>query len=114
MATVLVVDDEPDVLFLLRIILESAGFEVRTATDGVEALSECAAGGIDVIITDLMMPNMDGTELIRSVRATEGIAATPIVVVTARPESVEGADAFLSKPFSSQDLIDRARALSGG
>lgn len=114
MATVLVVDDEPDVSFLLKIILEAEGFEVREAADGLEAMEVCARGGIDVVITDLMMPRMNGNELIRSMRATEGLAAIPILAVSARSDEVAGADAVISKPFSSQDLIDRTRALLAG
>jgi len=111
-ATVLVVDDEPDVLLLLKIILESDGFDVRTAADGFEAMAICAEVRIDVVITDLMMPRMDGGELIRQIRSTEGLAAIPIIVVSARPDGVDGADAVIAKPFSSQDLIARTRALA--
>lgn len=111
MATVLIVDDEPDVLYLLNLIFQSAGFDVRTAEDGVAAVEACAEGGIDVVVTDLMMPRMNGQDLIRALKADERYCSIPILVVSARPDSVQGADAVLAKPFSSDELVERTRAL---
>lgn len=111
MATVLIVDDEPDVLYLLTLIFESDGFDVRTAEDGQSAIEACAEGGIDIVVTDLMMPRMNGQDLIHAMKADEILREIPIVVVSARPDGVQGADAVVAKPFSSAELVERTRSL---
>lgn len=97
--TILIVDDEPDVLFLIRLTLETAGYEVREAAHGVEALAAIAEAKPNLLLTDLMMPVMDGHELIRRVRTAPDTADLPIMVLSANPRNVVGADRVMRKPF---------------
>ncbi len=114
MTTILIVDDEPDVLLLLRVLLEGEGFAVRSANDGVEALQQLAGGDVDLVVTDLMMPRMDGEELIRTIRSgSDPTAKLPVVVVSARASAVDGANAVFPKPFSADELIETCRTLVG-
>ena len=111
---ILVVDDEPQLTRVLRTGLTSRGFDVRAAADGLagfEMFSDCHP---DLIITDLAMPNMDGLELCRRVRA---ISQVPIIILSAKGEEktkVEaldiGADDFVTKPFGIDELLARVRA----
>lgn len=102
--TILVVDDEPDVLFLLRLTLESAGYSVVEAAHGAEALETIHARRPTLVITDLMMPVMDGRELIRRVRSEPETADLPIMLLSANPDQSIGADRVMRKPFNPRDL----------
>lgn len=104
MARVLVVDDEPSLLFLSRLSLELAGHEVTEAANGAAALEQIARADFDVVVTDLMMPVLDGNELLRLLRSDERTRALPVVVYSSvdRPE-VE-ADAVVKKPSAPDDL----------
>lgn len=116
---VLVADDDPDIRDLIVLKLESAGLEVRTAVDGEEALERAADEPPAVVVLDLMMPNVDGVEVCRRLRADPATAQTPVIMLTAlaQPSDVErgvavGADDYLVKPFSPRDLLTRVnRAL---
>ena len=102
--TILVVDDEPDLRALVATLLEEEGYAVKQAPDGVAALQEVAADGIDVILTDVRMPRLDGVNLIRLLRR-QGIA-TPVVVMSAthaQPD-VPGVP-FVAKPFAPDHLL---------
>jgi CheY-like chemotaxis protein len=111
---VLVVDDESSMRFLLRMLLESDGFDVVEAAHGAEALAKVHQARPDLVVTDLMMPVMDGRGLIDRLRGDEETAGIPIVALSSRPNpSVPGADAVLEKPFGIQELPDAARALVG-
>lgn len=113
MSKILVVDDESNMRFLLRMTLEPEGFEIVEAHHGAEALERVREERPTVIVTDLMMPVMNGRELIRQLRSDPGTSSIPIVVVSAGDNvEVEGADAFLPKPFDLDALIDTARALA--
>ena len=103
--TVLVVDDEPDMRFLLRLTLESAGFAVIEAAHGEAALEAVSRRRPDAVVTDRMMPRCDGDELIRRLRADEQTATIPIVMVTATSSPQNGADALLVKPFDPAELV---------
>lgn len=112
--SVLVVDDEPDVRQMLRLLLELDGYRVSEATDGVEALEVLAAEDIGVLITDLYMPRMNGFELLRSVQSSGGlsrvIAMSGMIDYYTRPSESEAAlllstHAILDKPFTRQQLI---------
>ena len=112
---ILLVDDEPALVKGLRRSLEQAGFEVEVAGDGREALNRFAAGGIDLIILDLMLPEVDGLTVCREVRKTSQV---PIIMLTARDEDVDrivglelGADDYVVKPFNPRELIARIRAV---
>lgn len=112
---VLVVDDESSVRFLLRMLLESEGFDVIEAKHGAEALVRVNEISPQLVVTDLMMPVMDGRELIDRLRSDDATAAIPILALSARPDPcVAGADVALEKPFDIDALLDAAQALAAG
>lgn len=113
MARVLIVDDEPDALFLFRLILEGAGHEVLEAAHGVEALALLADSQVDLVFTDLMMPVMDGRQLIERLRADPRTARIPIVMASANPSATAAADATLRKPVPPQRILDVIERLIG-
>jgi two-component system, OmpR family, KDP operon response regulator KdpE len=111
---ILVVDDEPQLTRVLRTGLKARGYEVRVAADGITALETFGDWPPDLVVTDLSMPNMDGLELCRRLRA---FSQVPIIVLTARGEEktkVEaldlGADDYVTKPFGMDELLARVRA----
>ena len=117
-ARVLVVDDEPDLLELVRINLAQAGYTVETAANGSDALTALRRAPPDVMILDLMLPDLSGTELCARVRADQRLAALPIIMLTAKSEEIDrvvglelGADDYVTKPFSPRELALRVRAV---
>lgn len=106
---ILVVDDEPGNRELLSFLLSLEGFEVLAAVDGKDALEKIANNPCDLIITDYMMPRMDGQELVRRVRAQPSYGHVPIILTSAGfpPESdvMEEIEEFVSKPFVLDDLV---------
>ena len=113
-AKILVVDDEAQIARVLKTTLSARGYSVRTASDGDDALQVMKSWTPDLVITDLRMPNMDGVELCRQLRAKSGI---PIIVLSVRNEErtkVEaldaGADDYVTKPFNVNELLARVRA----
>ena len=95
--SILVVDDEPDARYLLRYEFERAGFDVREAANGAAALAAMAASAPDLVVTDVMMPVMNGVELIRCLRADPRTADIPILCVSGDYQHAIGADAALDK-----------------
>lgn len=115
MSTILIVDDESNMRFLLRVTLEGAGYEVVEAPHGAAALQQARESPPDLVVTDLMMPVMTGRKLIDALRADPQTASVPVVVVTANPRtSLDAADAVLGKPFAPDELIETARSLARG
>jgi CheY-like chemotaxis protein len=109
---ILVVDDESNMRFLLRMVFEAEGFEVVEANHGAAALERVREAQPDLIVTDLMMPVMDGRDLIERLRADAETAGIPILVLSAnRNLEVAGADLAMSKPFDPDGLLDAARSL---
>ena len=113
-ARVLVVDDEHALRRLLRLYLEKEGYEVLEAGDGLDALSLLRRGGIDLALVDVMLPELDGFEVVRRIRTESGI---PIILITARGEEAQriagleiGADDYVVKPFSAPEVVARVRA----
>jgi len=111
---VLVVDDEPQITRVLRTVLSSQGYQVRTAAEGESALSSFAEWRPELVITDLFMPHMDGIELCKRIRSTSNV---PIIVLSVKGEErskVEaldvGADDYITKPFGTDELLARVRA----
>ena len=111
---VLVVDDEPQLLRALRINLSARGYEVVVAADGAEALDAAARHLPDLVILDLGLPDMDGTEVIEGLR---GWTDAPIIVLSGRADSTDkvqaldcGADDYVTKPFGMDELLARMRA----
>lgn len=105
---ILVVDDDPSVRFLLRLILESAGHEVSEAQHGVAALLRIKAALPDLVVTDIMMPVMDGRALIKHLRSHARTVGLPILAITANPGAMEAAgeaDCVLGKPFARATLL---------
>ena len=113
MTTILIVDDESNMRFLLRMILEGEGYEVVEAPHGAAALERATESPPDVVVTDLMMPVMTGRELIERLRADPETASIPIVVVSANPTAVlDAVDAVIGKPFDPAALLEATRSLS--
>jgi DNA-binding response OmpR family regulator len=115
MSRVLIVDDDPHIRELARVFLQNEGFDVIEANDGVEALTKLEAVTVDMVILDIMMPNMDGWELCRELRAAYDF---PILMLTAKGETHDkaqgfqlGTDDYLVKPFEPLELVMRAKAL---
>ena len=111
---VLVVDDEQNIVDILRFNLEREGYEVITASDGLEGLSLARSGDPDLILLDVMMPEMDGFQVCQELRREDKL--TPIIMLTAREEEADrvmglelGADDYVSKPFSVRELMARVR-----
>jgi CheY-like chemotaxis protein len=113
MALILAVDDEPDVLFLLRVIFERAGHRVIEAPHGGAALEAIHAERPDVIVTDLMMPVMDGRELLENLKGDPETSSIPVVMLTANPNGALGADLIMRKPFSNTEIVERVESLVG-
>jgi two-component system, sensor histidine kinase len=111
MANILIVDDEPDLRFLHKIIFREAGHEVAVASDGAAALERVKQDLPDLIVTDIMMPVMDGNQLIRSLRSDPETASIPIIAVSANPAMVEGADAILPKGSGTARILEAASSL---
>lgn len=115
MTRVLVVEDEASFSEALEFLLGKEGFSVMTAATGTEALRKFEQGGIDLILLDLMIPEVSGTEVCRQIRAKSKV---PIIMLTAKDSEVDkvvgleiGADDYVTKPYSSRELIARIRAV---
>ena len=110
---ILVVDDEPDTLEVLRAILEHADYEVTTAKNGLQALESVAAHKPDLIMLDQMMPEMDGFEALRRLKSNDATKHIPVVILSARdkPDDLQqgwksGTDLYLVKPVTGNELTD--------
>ena len=115
---VLVVEDEPDIAALVAYQLAHAGFGVRTASTGSEALRALEMDPPDLMVLDLLLPEVNGLDILQSVRAKEETAQLPVVVLTARGQESDrvrglelGADDYLAKPFSPRELVLRVEAV---
>ncbi len=115
---VLVVDDDPFIARLLEIELRAAGYEVRVAADGVQALEAAQQRSPDLVLADVMMPNMDGFELTRRLRLDPRTASVSVIMLTARGLSADklegfsvGADDYIVKPFDTPELLARIRGV---
>jgi len=108
---ILVVDDEPDQRFILRRIFEEAGHEVADAGHGAAALECVRRSRPELVVTDMMMPVMDGRELIRRLRADPATARIPILAVTGNGELAGAADALLAKPYQPGQVLAAANIL---
>jgi DNA-binding response OmpR family regulator len=116
-ARILIVDDEPEIGRILSLILRGAGFEVAAVGGGRAALEHLAASATDLVLLDVIMPELDGFETLRRIRAAPATARVPVLMLTAnagaadraRAESL-GADDFIAKPFDPADVVERIRA----
>jgi DNA-binding response OmpR family regulator len=114
--TILVVDDEPNIVELVRLYLRSEGYQVEVAYDGREALEKASTLHPDLVVLDVMMPELDGYEVTRRLRQDGG--KTPVIMLTAKGEDADkvegldlGADDYLAKPFNPRELVSRVRAV---
>jgi two-component system phosphate regulon response regulator PhoB len=115
---ILVVDDEPDALDLIEFNLKAAGYEVITAQDGAKALEKARTAAPELIILDLMLPEIDGLEVCKSLRREEKTTRIPIIMLTAKAAEIDrvlglelGADDYVTKPFSPRELTLRVKSL---
>lgn len=113
----MVVDDEPHIIELLKFNLEREGFKVLTAADGLDGLAKVREDLPDLIILDIMLPGLDGLEVLKRLRARPETANIPIIFLSARGEEVDrvlglemGADDYIAKPFSIRELVARVKA----
>ena len=118
MKRVLVVEDSTPIRVLLATVLADAGFSVESASTGESALSRAAHTAYDLVVTDMTLPGIGGSELIRSLRALELQLSTPVLVITAvtRKDKLQasreaGASAFIFKPFKSDHVVQTVRGL---
>ncbi|WP_454019083.1 response regulator transcription factor [Azospirillum sp. Marseille-Q6669] len=114
--TILVADDEPSIVLSLQVLLQKAGFTVRIARNGEEALESVAESTPDLILLDAMMPRRDGFDVCQSLRANPAYQSLPIIMLTAKSRDVErqkgmalGATDYITKPFSTRDLVTTVR-----
>src|SRR6202011_3549692 len=112
---ILVVDDEDHILELARLYLSREGYQIDTVSDGAQALARCGQTKPDLVVLDIMLPNVDGLTICKEIRK---LSQVPIIMLTARDEVTDkvvglelGADDYLTKPFHPQELVARAKAL---
>ena len=115
---VLVVDDDRDIRDLVTFKLEQAGYEVRQAEDGLQALEAVREWAPDLVVLDVMMPGLSGVDVTRELRADPATAGTPVILLTAKAQEadvetgfVSGADDYVVKPFSPRELVSRVQAV---
>ncbi|GIK97708.1 MAG: response regulator [Alphaproteobacteria bacterium] len=118
---ILIVDDEPNILASLEFILRRAGFTIDTVMDGAEALGRLRRQRYSGVILDVMLPGMNGFDVLRAVRADATLAGLPVIVLTAKGQANDrraaeaiGATAFITKPFSNAEVVERVSALTQG
>ena len=116
--TVLVVEDDPTILQLLEVNFEMEGFIVVRAEDGEQGLAAARECDPDVIVSDVMMPNMSGLELVQALKAGAATKSIPVILLSAKAQGADvrmgldaGADDYVTKPFEPLDLIDRVNAV---
>lgn len=120
MKRVLLAEDEPNIVESLTFILERSGFEVGVTTTGRQALEQAQTETPDILILDVMLPEMDGYEVLRRLRADARTKSLPILMLTAKGQREDretalscGADMFVTKPFVNSDLIAAVKKLAG-
>ncbi|MBO6719835.1 MAG: response regulator [Rhizobiaceae bacterium] len=116
---VLVVEDEPNIVESLRFILERADYDVHSVADGVLALNRMRNETFSAIVLDIMLPGMNGLDVLRAVREDQRLADLPVIVLTAKGQAQDrraaeaiGADAFITKPYSNAEVVERVDELA--
>lgn len=118
---ILVVDDETDIRRMLQWGLKAQGYQVLTASDGREALEQIAIGQPDLVVLDVMLPGIDGFEVLRKVRAAPETAVLPVIMLTSQDAGNDvaqgwktGADLYFAKPFDTNELVEAIERLFAG
>ena len=118
MPRVLVVDDEVNIVRLIQVNLERHGYQVTTANNGVQALEKIREDRPDLLVSDVMMPEMDGFELLANVRRDPPLSDLPVIMLTAKAQDrdvmegyTRGADMYLTKPFNPAELLNFAKRI---
>ena len=113
--TILIVDDEPNIIELGRLYLENEGYQVKAAVDGLEAMDKFHHLQPSLIVLDLMLPELDGWEVCKKIR---GVSNVPIIMLTARTDDIDkivglelGADDYMTKPYNPRELVARVKAV---
>lgn len=116
---VLLAEDEPNIVESLTFLLERAGYEVAVETDGRQALDTALQDAPDVMILDVMLPELDGYEILRQLRADRRAASLPVLMLTAKGQRADrqtaldsGADLFITKPFANAEIIEAVEQLA--
>jgi two-component system alkaline phosphatase synthesis response regulator PhoP len=114
----LIIEDDKDIVELVRHYLEKENFVLKEAADGFSGLKKVKAGNFDLVILDIMLPEMDGLEVCKELRADPKNSSTPVIMLTAKGEETDkivgleiGADDYITKPFSPRELVARIKAL---
>ncbi|HYQ48082.1 MAG TPA: response regulator [Thermodesulfovibrionales bacterium] len=117
---ILIIDDEPQIVRALELLMQREGFEIRSAGDGIEALHAIEDAAPDLILLDLMMPRMDGFELCQKIRSNPAWKNMIIVILTAKGRDIErekgmalGADHYVTKPFSTREVVQLIKSALG-
>lgn len=117
---VLIVEDEPHIVLSLEFLLERAGYETMSATDGEEGLALATRLRPDVVLLDIMLPKRNGYDVCRAIKSDPELAGTPVIMLTAKGQEVEvlkglelGASAYVTKPFGNAEILEAVRAALG-
>lgn len=118
---ILIAEDEANIVESLSYILRRADFDVDTAANGIDALDRLRRAPFSALILDVMMPDMNGFDVLRAVRADKELAELPVIVLTAKGQAQDrktaveiGASAFITKPFSNAEVVERVRQFTQG
>jgi len=115
------IEDEPDMIDLVRLILSRKGYEVKGAIGGRDGLDMIRSSQPDLVLLDLMMPDMDGWEVYQQIKAAEATRSIPVIVITAKAQNIDKVlgihiakvDDYISKPFNPQQLIESVEKVLG-
>ncbi|TVO60477.1 response regulator transcription factor [Denitromonas ohlonensis] len=117
---ILIADDEPNIVISLEFLMKREGFDVSIAGDGEEAIAKIRSDSPDLVLLDVMMPKKSGFDVCQEVKADPALSSTRILMLTAKGRDTEmakglalGADAYMTKPFSTKDLVDQVHQLLG-
>ncbi len=117
---VLIVDDEPNIVLSLEFLMEEAGYDVRSVTDGQQALDAVREDVPDLILLDIMLPKLDGYEICREIRANPRCKNVRVIMLTAKGREVDqekglafGADEYITKPFSTREVVEKVKQILG-
>ncbi len=119
-ATILIADDEPNILISLEFLMKREGYEVKLARDGQEAIDAIVEHRPDLVLLDVMMPRKTGFEVCQEIRAHDAVKSTRILMLTAKGRDTDvakglalGVDAYMTKPFSTRELVEKVRSMLG-